>query len=464
MLSAWKRPTCAWALSALVASFASTNGGADEPSQLVPIVPSRRARAVEQRQQERQNPEPAFKEAETAPESIQTPPSSEWKEEPSKEPTGAKLPPVSSAPEPAPLPPMTRPAVATPQHNVEFVPVEEEGKPTAIEPTPISPAQRPAAAPATYYSLARYAQESEIATPVTENVFVVERSQLPEGDPQPPSPVFKEEDLANGFQEHYSDANQHSLFWSEPLHCVYLPNSLLWQPPLANQREPRMYAKFTNMNGKNFIETAIGGELGLVRLQPEGRAFEGIQMDVFAAVFTRFDERRLLTAADYRVGAPLTYAKGPWQTKISYEHTSTHMGDEFSEAYGRRQVPHVRDEIVFGLAHRSWNQLRVYGQTGYSFNTSDNLKNKRERFDCGVEWSKQVFTGWKGQPFAAADFDFRSDQDYNTNFTFQIGWQFMNNTRKSGRLALEYYNGNSPYGQFFRDHNEWFGFDFLYDF
>ena len=266
-----------------------------------------------------------------------------------------------------------------------------------------------------------------------------------------------------------SDADSQGVGWSEELLYVTLPSSLLWQPPLANQRAPRFFAKTFNINdestlgGENVIDTAIGGTFGLFRKTPPGKAFEGVQLDVFAAVFSRFNGNRLLTETDYRVGAPLTYAKGPWQAKFAYEHTSTHIGDEYAEANGRRQEAHVRDEFVFGLARRWNNELRLYGQFGYSFLTSDNIAGDDTRFDWGVEFSRQCPTGKRGQPFAAFDMDLRSDQDFAANTTVQVGWQWVTANRRSARIALEYYDGKSPYGQFFREDENWIGIAALYD-
>lgn len=247
-------------------------------------------------------------------------------------------------------------------------------------------------------------------------------------------------------------------WWREPIEYRVLPGTLLWQIPLANQREPRTDGKFLAVNGQSTVDTAIGGQFGLLRFGPKDRSFEGIQIDGFAAVFTRFNDRRLLTAADYRVGLPLTFASGPWQAKFSYEHTSTHLGDEFIQSTGRLQKAHVRDELVWGLARWLHDEIRLYGQVGYSFHTSKLVGNDRMRYDWGLEWSKQAPTSWKGRPFAAYDMDLRSDQSWTINSTVQLGWQWRTIQRRSARMAAEFYNGRSPYGQFYRVREQWIGF------
>jgi hypothetical protein len=252
---------------------------------------------------------------------------------------------------------------------------------------------------------------------------------------------------------------------------VTLPSTLLWEPPKANLREPQFYGIFHNINGQSYIDTAIGAEFGLGRIAPVGRSDikkslenEGLQLDVFGAVFTRFDAKRFLTAIDYRAGIPLVYKKGPWSTKLSYEHTSTHIGDEYSQAYHVLQKPLVLDEVVFGLSRNFGDHLRAYGQAGYAFNTAKETNaNNRTRFDWGLSYSNYYDTGPTGRPFAAYDMDIRSYQGYTPNNSLQLGWQWVMNGR-SVRLCFQYFEGKSMYGQFYTKSENWYGFGGYYSF
>jgi hypothetical protein len=326
-----------------------------------------------------------------------------------------------------------------------------------------APPVRPLVESRAYLPLAQINHAEDISRPLTDNVWVVANGQFP--TPSAGSSTNEPETAAEPLVElTYSDADERGPFWSQPLEWQRLPIELLFEPPLANQRAPRMAAKFTNLNNESTIETAIGGQFGIYRLAPIDRIHEGIQIDGMAAVFTRFNERRLLVTSDFRAGVPLTYAKGPWQARLAYEHTSTHLGDEFIAVSDRAQVPHVRDEIVLGLARRFFDQLRLYGEVGLSFITSDVIGDNIDRYDWGIEWSRQCTTNWKGRPFAAFDMDLRSDQDYTPNLTVQLGWQWKEMAhRRSGRIALEFYDGKSPYGQFFLDDEDWIGLGFYFD-
>jgi hypothetical protein len=249
---------------------------------------------------------------------------------------------------------------------------------------------------------------------------------------------------------------------------LLFPKTLLWEPPLANPLQPRMYVmpnSLRNANTLNTVDTAIGGTVGLIRNGTDDVTRQGFQIDFFAVVLSRWADFRESVGVDYRVGLPLTFAWGNWQAKIAYEHTSTHLGDQFVEQAHRFNVGHVRDETVFGLSHLCWDQVRVYGIFGYAFNTSSLVGSRRTRFDWGVEWSKQQSTGWAGQPFAAFDMELRSDQDYTANTTTQVGWQWKElDSRASLRVAAQYYTGSSPYGQFFRDRESWWGLGVFVDF
>jgi hypothetical protein len=151
------------------------------------------------------------------------------------------------------------------------------------------------------------------------------------------------------------------------------------------------------------------------------------------------------------------FAKGDWQMKLSYEHTSCHLGDEYmllEYNYGIRGRDHsiraVRDEGVFGIARFFGEAARLYGQFGYSFSPSDTLAGKTPvRYDWGLEYSPPV-PRWGGL-FAAFDMDLRAEQDYFRNITIQTGWQWKSceNRRSSARIGVQYNDGRCLYGQFY---------------
>ncbi len=247
-----------------------------------------------------------------------------------------------------------------------------------------------------------------------------------------------------------------------------LPARRLWRPPLANQWQPRMYVKPTTLDNQfteQTIDTALGATIGLFRCYPTGCPDVAVQLDGFAVHFARWSNLQDAVGGDYRYGLPLTFALGPWHAKISYEHTSTHLGDDYIRMFGRLRVPYIRDEVVFGLDHVWWEQLRLYGEVAYAFDINVPNEQGRERFDWGLEWCPQGPTGWRGRPFAAFDMDLRPELDYKPNVTLQLGWQWVPETEYlRARLGVEFYDGRSTFGQFIGMKERWVGLFLAGDF
>lgn len=244
------------------------------------------------------------------------------------------------------------------------------------------------------------------------------------------------------------------------------PSTQLWELPLANPQQPRLRLLRTSLDNAatvNTFDTNIGWIQGIFRCNPNQVPEEGIQLDFFGTVLSRFSDNTSLVAADYRFGFPLSFAWGPWQAKIAYEHTSAHLGDDAILLTGRAPVTYIRDEAVFGLARRFWDDFRVYGVVAYAgYLAAPVHESKPWRFDWGLEWNGRSKTTVWGRPFAALDMEMRGDQNNSVNFTGQIGWQWRGyDNGPSLRLALEYYDGRSQFGQFHFDRESFIGFGVL---
>jgi hypothetical protein len=247
------------------------------------------------------------------------------------------------------------------------------------------------------------------------------------------------------------------------------PRTLLWEPPLASLREPRFLAMpttFSNGSTDHTAETSIGGTVGLLRVAPP-RWKTAFQFDVFAVVHSRFSDYDALVTTDYRAGFPVSFARGPWHGKVAYEHTSTHLGDEIQALTGQVPFDFIKDELVFGLGRylfdRRW---RVYGQVAWAFNQSIPGDPSPFRFGVGTEWVRRHATGWWGSPFAATNLDFDGAVDYDPSFSLQAGWMWRDPSRRLAQCRLfgQYYTGHSPYGQFFRSREDWFGLGMAIDY
>ena len=250
---------------------------------------------------------------------------------------------------------------------------------------------------------------------------------------------------------------------------ILFPRTLLWELPLANHLQPRMYMVATSLDNAfthTTLDTAIGGEAGIIRYGTEDRARPSIQIDFFAMVLSRWAAYEEAVESDYRVGLPLTFACGNWEGRMAYEHTSTHLGDQLIEITGRRWVGHIRDEAVFGLSYTFLEQIRLYGLYGYSVKTSPVIGNRRHRFDWGVEWSKQAHDRLERPTLRRLRHgnSRRSGLRPQHDLANRLAMENLESRASSLRVALELYNGNSPFGQFFTYHEQWIGAGVYLDF
>jgi len=258
-------------------------------------------------------------------------------------------------------------------------------------------------------------------------------------------------------------------FFADTHTFTLLPTSLLWTPALANNAEPRSYVKIMSLetDGNSTNDTEIGGTLPLMRFSAADTPQQGLQVDMFALVMTRFVDLRHQETVDYRFGVPFSYAHGPWSFKLGYEHTSCHLGDELQK-FGEVPRPKKanRDDVMFGIAYRPIESLRLYGTFGYAFHLSTfSEDDSPERFSVGAEWTHPGPSGVWGKPYAAVEVECRGDEGYTPNLTAQLGWRWAGDTgRPSERIALEFYDGRSPYGQFIDRHESWVSLGFYFDF
>ena len=237
------------------------------------------------------------------------------------------------------------------------------------------------------------------------------------------------------------------------------PQTLLWESPLGEKRAPRFQALGTNFNtyaNSKTLDTSIGGTVGLLRVDTPGRDL-AFQLDAFAVVMSRLSPNDLI-AQDYRYGVPLTFQRGDWRGKLSYEHTSSHLGDSYLVDTGRLPIRYAKDEIVLGLS-RDFNSLRVYGQASYAFRQSLLGDPKRGRFDAGFQYVCPYPTGFSGAPYIAAHVTARGEVQYNPDGLVQVGWLWRNPYQRLAnlRVFVEHSEGRSPFGQFVYDREKWTG-------
>lgn len=246
------------------------------------------------------------------------------------------------------------------------------------------------------------------------------------------------------------------------------PGSLLWESPFGEKRAPRFNLQATTLdNNVNTytVDNSIGGTIALVRVEPAG-SDAAFQLDIFAVVTTRLSPEDLI-ATDYRFGFPVSFRRGDWHGKLSFEHTSAHLGDEFARNTGRLPQNYSKNEVVAALGRNIPEiDLRLYGQISYAVQQDLAGDPPRFRFDYGFQWVSPYPTGPLGAPYVALHLEHRGDVQYNPNVVAQVGLLIRNPYQRLGNLRfyVEYFNGHSEFGQFYQFREKFTGIAVACDF
>lgn len=247
-----------------------------------------------------------------------------------------------------------------------------------------------------------------------------------------------------------------------------LPEGVLWQSYWAGAREPRISgAVFHDENSNaDLIDATLGGRAALVRYGTDGPGQpQGVELQVEAAGLPRLNLNNNwdLDAVDFRIGAPLVYARDDWQAKFSYYHLSSHMGDELAirEMALAERINYSRDALVVALAWFPLPAWRWYAEAEWAFHYDES---EPWAFQFGVDVAQPGPTGALGTPFVAVNGHLREELDYGGNVALQAGWLWRGSTTHVLRVGFHYYNGKSNQFEFFDQFEQQIGGGLWYDF
>jgi hypothetical protein len=245
----------------------------------------------------------------------------------------------------------------------------------------------------------------------------------------------------------------------------FLPEGQLFDPLLADPRWPHFSASyqyylrdsdFKNVGSGSFGETIIlfraDGPFG-------GQREVGLQASVFA-IFDLDAPSTDLINADYFVAGLASYRLGQFQALGRAFHQSSHLGDEFLLRSREDRVNLSYEGVDLKLSYHLFGRvLRVYGGGGYLIHREPSELDPWST-QAGIEL-QSPWTLLRGalRPVAAADVQNRQENDWKTDLSLRAGVQFesVQVLDRKLQLMLEYFNGHSPNGQFYRERIEYLG-------
>ena len=258
---------------------------------------------------------------------------------------------------------------------------------------------------------------------------------------------------------------------SEGTGTVGFPEDQIFCPLLADPKEARSFMSFLrgtfrslddpSGEGTSIASVGIGDSFGLVRFGGPD-AGEGFQLDVVGSIFAQFDmgaPSNDLINADYIIGVPLTFRRHGFSLRAKLYHQSSHLGDE----YLLRDEEIVRENLSFEsvelLVSQELGALRAYvGGEKIFRREPDTLPDSL--FHTGVEL--RTGRARKVQLLAGVDVKTTELHDWSPGVSARVGMEVGRPGPEGhpGRLIMllvEYYQGPSPYGQFFQDDISYLG-------
>ena len=246
---------------------------------------------------------------------------------------------------------------------------------------------------------------------------------------------------------------------------VFFPQDPIFCPLLADPKEPRSFVsylrgEFRTLDDPSGEDTHIGSvglgdSIGVVRWNGSTPG-DGVQFDVVGSIFAQFDlgaPSSDLINADYIFAMPLTFRRSGFSARAKVYHQSSHLGDEFLLRDQEFQRENLSFESVELLLSQEMGPLRIYGGGERIF-----------RRQPGTLAEQLVHTGLELRTRNPGPIRLVTAVDLKA--TEQYGWSPATSVRvglelaRSGNgghparlaaLMLEFYQGPSPYGQFFQD-------------
>ena len=240
----------------------------------------------------------------------------------------------------------------------------------------------------------------------------------------------------------------------------------LFEPLLADPRQPRFslsYLRYRSSTAKfDAASVAFGEYFGLASgfFGNSGSSQIGIQGGVFA-LFNLDAPSSDLINADYWIGLPVSYRKGPWSYLLRIYHQSSHLGDEFILGNpGINRVNLSYEDMEFLVSHE-WERWRVYGGGGYLLSSEPGLAPKH--LQAGAEYFRPQALG-KFSFIAGMDVQAAEELDWRRSRSYQAGFELRRGSPRRVRLMLEHFRGHSPNGQFYRESLRYTGLGLYFGF
>jgi hypothetical protein len=259
----------------------------------------------------------------------------------------------------------------------------------------------------------------------------------------------------------------------EALGFVGFPQGNVFCPLLADPKQVGSFLSWlagefpSNPHSPDSIGSiGVGDGFAFFRLGGPGYG-DGLQLGLEAAIFAQFDLNTPsadLVNADYVVGLPLTFRRGPFSARARVYHQSSHLGDEYLLDSTDVHRENVSFESVELILSGDAGPVRVYAGGEWLFARSPDTLDPYV-VHGGAELRYGPLSG--ARLVAAGDVKAGVQQGVWTRpgVSARAGveiasWRSPEHPPRLWSVLAEYYLGPSPYGQFFLSNVRFAGLGF----
>lgn len=254
-----------------------------------------------------------------------------------------------------------------------------------------------------------------------------------------------------------------------------LPSGHLFKPLLADPRWAHFSVAYRNyvgrnIDGNNNAAVSFGETLPFYRAN-FGQTIAQWEVGLQAGVFSDFNldaSSSDLINSDFIASIYSSMRAGNASAFARVYHQSSHLGDEFllRELTSLERINLSYEGADLRLSYELPYGVRVYGGGGGIFH-----KEPSTIKPWSVQYGVEFRSPWRldiapVRPILAVDIKNHEQNNWNADISARAGIQFedFQTFNRKLQFLIEYFNGNSPTGQFFREKVEYLGIGAHYHF
>jgi Protein of unknown function (DUF1207) len=241
-----------------------------------------------------------------------------------------------------------------------------------------------------------------------------------------------------------------------------LPGGIIFKPLIADPRWPHFSAAwhyyFDDPQFSNVGAVSFGESFALYRWKLGPTFWEiGLHAGVFS-VFDLTSDSADLVNADYTVGLPLSFRYQDFSTMLRVFHQSSHLGDEFLLRTRTNRINFSYQSVDLKASYEFGHLARLYAGGGYLFGQEPSSLDP-----WSIQYGLELSSPWpsrqsRWRPIAAVDVQQRQENSWTADVSARAGIEIdgVLLTRKL-QFLIEYFDGHSPNGQFYKDRVQYLG-------